>query len=204
MVPDSKRLLLIIWPFLAIVILLVALAALAVDVLSAGRAYVGGEGLWSKAQKDAVYYLMHYAQDRSEDNYRNFQRAIAVPLGDRQARLELEKRSPDFDVVRAGLIAGRTHEDDIGGVIRMYRSMRDVSYMERVIELWEAGDEHVLELQTLGEEIHAQIASGKSSERNLVPLVEHRCRMIFRSRSARPTGRCAGSSRWRSCLQRSY
>ena len=172
LVPDSKRLLLIIWPFLAIVILLVALAALAVDVLSAGRAYVGGEGLWSKGQKDAVYHLMHYAQDKSPANYRNFQQAIAVPLGDRQARLELEKRSPDYDVVRAGLIAGRTHEDDIGGVIRMFRSMRDVSYMERVIKLWEAGDEYVLELQRLGEEIHAQISSGNLSDRSLAPLVE--------------------------------
>ncbi len=171
MVPDSKRLLLIIWPFLAIVILLVALAMLAVDVLSAGRAYVSGEGLWSKAQKDAVYYLMHYAQDKSEANYQSFQRAIAVPMGDRQARLELEKRSPDLDVVRAGLIAGRTHQDDIAGVIRMYRVMRDVSYMEKVIELWEAGDEYVLELQRLGEEMHAQIASGKS-ERSLAPLVQ--------------------------------
>ncbi len=171
MVPDSKRLLLIIWPFLAIVILLVALAALAVDVLSAGRAYVGGEGLWSKAQKDAVYYLMHYAQDKSEEQYQNFQRAIAVPLGDRQARLELEKRSPDLAVVRDGLIAGRTHEEDIGGVIRLYRTMRDVSYMEKVIELWEAGDEHVLELQRIGEEIHQRIASRRSSARDLAPLV---------------------------------
>ncbi|UCH47943.1 MAG: diguanylate cyclase [Betaproteobacteria bacterium] len=172
MVPDSKRLLLIIWPFLAIVILLVALAALAVDVLSAGRAYVGGEGLWSKGQKDAVYYLMHYTQDKSEDNYRSFQQAIAVPLGGRLARIEMEKRSPDLDVVRAGLIAGRTHEDDIKGVIRLYRTMRDISYMERVIDLWEAGDDHVLELQRLGEEMHAQIASGRSSIRSLAPLVE--------------------------------
>jgi len=44
-IPISRRLLLIIWPFLAL---------LRVDVLSAGRAYVGGEGLWSKAQKDAL------------------------------------------------------------------------------------------------------------------------------------------------------
>ncbi len=171
MVPDSKRLLLIVWPFLAITILLVALAALAVDVLSAGRAYVGGEGLWSKAQRDAVYYLTLYAQDTAEDNYARFQRAIAVPLGDRQARLELEKRSPDLDIVRAGLIAGRTHDDDIEGVIRMYRTMRDVSYMEKVIELWEAGDEHVLELRGLGEEIHGLVTSGRSSERSLAPLV---------------------------------
>lgn len=171
MVPDSKRLLLIVWPFLAIVILLVALAVLAVDVLSAGRAYVGGEGLWSKGQKDAVYYLMHYAQDKSEENYRKFRQSLAVPLGDRQARLELEKHSPDLEVVREGLIAGRTHEDDIGGVIRLYRTMRGVSYMEKVIELWEKGDELVLELERLGEQIHELIVSGESSTSSLAPFV---------------------------------
>ena len=31
------------------------------NTLSSLRAYVGGEGLWSKAQKDAVYYLNRYA-----------------------------------------------------------------------------------------------------------------------------------------------
>ena len=170
-IPVSKRLLLIIWPFLAVTVLLTSLALLSVDVLSAGRAYVGGEGLWSKAQKDAVYYLVHYAQEQSEESYRQFQRAIAVPLGDRKARLELEKPEPDLDVVREGLIAGRTHEDDIGGVIRMFRSMRGVSYMERVIELWEQGDEHVLELQSLGEHIHRQISSGNASPLHLDPPI---------------------------------
>jgi hypothetical protein len=145
LIPDSKRLLLIVWPFLAIVIVLVGLAGLSVDVLSAGRAYVGGEGLWSKAQKDAVYHLARYAQIRSEESYLQFQQAIAVPLGDRKARLELEKVKPDYGVVRDGLIAGRTHDADIGGVIRLYRTMRDVSYMVKVIELWEAGDQHILD-----------------------------------------------------------
>lgn len=171
LIPVSRRLLLIIWPFLAVTVLLTSLALLSVDVLSAGRAYVGGEGLWSKAQKDAVYYLVHYAQEQSEESYRRFKQAIAVPLGDRKARLELEKPEPDLNVVREGLIAGRTHEDDIGGVIRMFRSMRGVSYMERVIELWEEGDEHVLELQSLGEQIHRQISTGNSSPLHLDPLI---------------------------------
>ncbi|UUZ52342.1 hypothetical protein LP419_22555 [Massilia sp. H-1] len=32
-----------------------------IGLLSAGRAYVGGEGLWSKSQKDMVYALARYA-----------------------------------------------------------------------------------------------------------------------------------------------
>ena len=50
----SKRLLVIIWPFIAIVVLLVALANQSIVILSAGRAFVEGESLWSKAQKNRL------------------------------------------------------------------------------------------------------------------------------------------------------
>src|SRR5215470_10053716 len=59
--PTGKRLLLIIWPFLAIVLLLVLLGAESLEIHSAGRAYVEGESLWSKAQKEAVMHLLRYA-----------------------------------------------------------------------------------------------------------------------------------------------
>ena len=171
LVPVSKRLLLIVWPFLAIVIFLIVLAMVSVDILSAGRAYVGGESLWSKAQKDAVYYLTRYAQTRSEDDYLSFRQVMQVPLGDRTARIELDKAQPDIDTARMGLLEGRTHPDDIPGVIRLFLGMRDVSYMQKVIELWEQGDRHVLELNLLGEEMHALISSGQVSAESLRPLV---------------------------------
>jgi len=171
LIPGSKRLLLIVWPFLVIVVLLVGMALLSVDILSAGRAFVGGEGLWSKAQKDAVYHLTRYTESKSEESYLKFQQAIAVPLGDRKARLELDKPNPDYDVVRAGLIAGRTHAADIGSVIRLYRTMHGVSYMEKVIEYWEMGDLQVLELERLGKQMHERIVSGTVSAQSLAPLV---------------------------------
>jgi diguanylate cyclase (GGDEF)-like protein/PAS domain S-box-containing protein len=167
----GKRLLLIVWPFLAIVVVLVLLAMGAVDILSAGRAYVGGESLWSKAQKDAVYYLSQYAQSRDEDDYRKFRRAIAVPLGDRVARIELDKRKPNLELARQGFLEGRTHPDDLPGVIRLFRTMRDVSYMARVVELWEQGDAYVLELDRVGEAIHLRVKTGVATEANLRPLV---------------------------------
>src|ERR1700720_3914455 len=61
------------------------------EVLSAARAYVGGEGLYSKSQKDAVGYLRDYAASSSDVDYQLYLSAIAVPLGDAQARIELEK-----------------------------------------------------------------------------------------------------------------
>src|SRR5512143_3179793 len=49
---------------LGIVVILLLLAYHAFEAVSSVRAYVGGEGLWSKAQKDAVYHLLRYAADR--------------------------------------------------------------------------------------------------------------------------------------------
>src|SRR5205809_6727457 len=92
LVPKSRRLLRIIWPFLAIVVLLVALGSISMDLLSATRAYVGAEGLWSKAQKDSIYYLNRYAGTRSETDYERYLEAIKVPLGDRKARERSEER----------------------------------------------------------------------------------------------------------------
>ena len=137
--PISRRLLLIVWPFLAIVFLLVLLGIGSVDILSSVRAYVGGESLWSKAQKSAAFYLNSYARTRSADDYQRFKAAIAVPLGDRVAREELEKPVPDLAVARQGFVAGKNYADDIPGMIRLFRVFRNVSYMDRAIAIWVAG-----------------------------------------------------------------
>src|SRR3954463_1481023 len=171
LVPLSRRLLNIVWPFLAIVIFLLLLALGAVDILSAGRAYVGGESLWSKAQKDAVYHITQYAESQDEDDYVKFKKAIAVPLGDRKARIELDKRNPDYDAVREGFLQGRTHPDDLPGIVRLFRTMRDVTYMSRVVDFWEGGDDYVVELERVGEVIHARIVTGNGSRANLKPLL---------------------------------
>ena len=50
------------------------------------RAYVGGEGLWSKAQKDAILHLARYMETGSEANWDGYLREIDVILGDSRAR----------------------------------------------------------------------------------------------------------------------
>ena len=155
--PISHRLLLIVWPFLAIVALLVLLGVGSVDILSSVRAYVGGESLWSKAQKDATYYLNNYARTRSPDDYRRFTEAIVVPLGDRVAREELEKTAPDFDAVRHGFAVAKNHADDIPGMIRLFRGFRNVSYIDRAIAIWAEADRNITELVAAAGELHRLI-----------------------------------------------
>src|SRR5713101_6365533 len=157
----SKRMLLIVSPFLAIVAVLVWLAIVSMDILAAGRAYVEGESLWSKNQKEAVFHLMRFATTGSESDFRGYRKAITVPMGFRMARVELEKPHPDDSTVRAGFIQGGTHPDDIPGVISLYKRFHRVSYMKNVLDIWKTGDEFMERLDAAAEELHAlQVAGG--------------------------------------------
>src|SRR5258708_13034795 len=99
-------------------IIIVELAVLffSINTLSYVGAYVGGEGLWSKAQKDALYALLKYARTRNEADYMLFRGFMKVNQGDNDARKELSKANPDFPIVRKAFIAGRTHPDDVNGI----------------------------------------------------------------------------------------
>ena len=46
-----------IWPLVLVVVVLVVMASGSLYLVSAVRAFVAGESLWSKAQKDAIYAL---------------------------------------------------------------------------------------------------------------------------------------------------
>ncbi len=168
--PD-RALLRITWPFLLVVVVLVVLANESLRIVSATRAYVGGESLWSKAQKEAVYSLFRYAQSHAEGDYRAYLDAIAVPRGDRRARLELEKEAPDLRAAREGFIAGRNDPDDVDAMIMLFRRFRHVSFMSRAIDTWARGDEQIAELDAEAGELHARIQSGDASPPSLAPLL---------------------------------
>ncbi|HWU44698.1 MAG TPA: hypothetical protein VN132_14700, partial [Bdellovibrio sp.] len=61
----------------------------ATSTLSTLRAMVGGEGSWSKAQKDAIYSLYRYADTKDEKHYEDFNEYLKVPEADKEGRTEL-------------------------------------------------------------------------------------------------------------------
>lgn len=126
-----------------------------VRILSGVRAYVGGEGLYSKAQKNAIYFLELYVQTRDEQWFAKFQQALRVPEGDRDARL-LEKTHPDLIEARRGFIAGGNSPDDVDDLIFVFRRMRRTPYVDAAVHIWEQGDGQIAQLRELGEQIHAQ------------------------------------------------
>jgi diguanylate cyclase (GGDEF)-like protein/PAS domain S-box-containing protein len=169
----GPRLLRVTWPFLLIVVVLVLLASESLKIVSASRAYVGAESLWSKAQKEAVYSLFRYAQSHAEADYAAYRAAIAVPMGDHRARQELERSDPDLAVAREGFIAGKNDPDDVDWMIMLFRRFRDVSLMHRAIAIWAEGDEHIAELDNAAAELHARIGAGETRPEELAPILVH-------------------------------
>src|SRR5712692_7498514 len=159
--PISRKLVLVLWVFVTVVIVLLALSYEAIQTLSAARAYVGGEGLWSKAQKEAVHSLVRYAASHSEQDYERYQQALQAPLGDKRARLELEKENPNPTIVYEGFVQGRNRPEDVDGMAKLFRRFRHTEYMAEAITIWMEADNRIEQLQKLGEELHEEITSGR-------------------------------------------
>lgn len=179
-----------IWPVatvLASVIgLQVMVAAVSIEVLSAVRAYVTGESLYSKGQKDAQLHLLRYAQSRSREDYLLFSQALAAPLGDGRAREALQRDPPDLRAAREGFLAGGNHPDDIDGMVRLFRWFHSVPFMARPIATWADGDRLIAQMLALVERAHEHIEAGRADNHEVeemaaqAPLLNQRLTALER------------------------
>ena len=184
----KHRLLRLVSPFVAVVLFQAFLAGLSLETLSSVRAYVGGEGLWSKGQKDAIHFISLYSQTGNEHFFDRFKVAIAVPLADRAARHALEQRTPDLNAARSGFAGGGNHPDDIPGMIWLFRYFHDVPYMAAAIGHWRATDPFLDQMASLGDAIHEEfssapgIISGRAEVRKeQIELIDRRLAPIARA-----------------------
>ncbi|WP_160287832.1 EAL domain-containing protein [Pseudomonas knackmussii] len=164
---QNSQLLKLVWPFIVVVLLQGLLGVGSLYLLSGVRAYVGGESLWSKGQMRAIEYLKRYGETRDPLDYQRYQQSIAVPLGDRQLRIALDRPQPDLDLARRGILAGGNHPDDVEAITWLYRYFHDFSYFKDAVHYWEVGDRYLDELDAIARDMHARIEGGKVSPGDL-------------------------------------
>ncbi len=162
-VPLTKKLYFVVSIMAILIALELFTLSFMIHTLSSTRALVGAEGLWSKAQKDAVYSLTKYGYTHDEKDYQQYLKLLAVPLGDRKSRLELMKLNPNVDTVREGFIEGRFHPADIDGTINLLTRFHKISYINNAIKIWTQGDYFIDMLQYLGTRLHSQVTNNKTS-----------------------------------------
>ncbi|MFY9307928.1 MAG: ATP-binding protein [Bacteroidia bacterium] len=156
--------------------LLIALELLtlwfSLNTLSSVRAFVAGEGLWSKAQKDAIYHLQKYAHTHEPADYKQYEMFLAVPLGDHKTLLELIKDEPDMEVARKGFIEGRNHPDDVDGMIKLFRRFHDIYYINKAISIWREADSTIINsLIPIGNELRDEISSDSHSPEKIAQII---------------------------------
>jgi len=143
-----------------------------INTLSAVRAYVGGEGLWSKGQKDALYQLLKYARTHKEADYTKFLGYMTVNQGDHQTRMELLKEHPNLDSARAGFIEGRNSPEDVDRMIHLFQRWYSNKYIHRAIIAWSQADEVITGFKAIGERLHAAINAKPYSQENVNALLD--------------------------------
>lgn len=155
------------------VLIVVELVSLwfSIHTLSSVRAFVGAEGLWSKAQKDAVYNLRKYNLTHNVQDYMEFKHFMEVPLGDHTARLELNKENPDLAIVRDGFLKGRVHPDDIDGMIKLFRRFYKNYYIGKAITVWTKGDSIISKIIPIADQFHAELSLAHPSAEKLELLM---------------------------------
>lgn len=156
----TTKLVSIVLAFVFAILGMMLLITFALRVTSGTRAYVYAEGLWSKGQRDAVYYLSRYVTTHDAADYDRYAHAVAVPLGYRKGRIELSKAEFDPAVVLEGFAAGGQTAEDAASMIFLYRNFQNIGYFARAISLWREADQEIERLIATSAEASRAIQAG--------------------------------------------
>lgn len=157
-----------------VVVLQATIAGFSLEVMSSVRAYVAGEAMWSRSQKNAVYFLNLYLHSGEPSQFTHYQASLAVPIGDEFARWALERDPVDVEAARVGFLQGSNHPDDVPGLIWLFRYFNRVSFLQEAIHEWAATDPMLLELSVFGEVIRSELAHGPIEDRDRLRLLSLR------------------------------
>ena len=141
------------------------------NTLSSLRAYVGGEGLWSKAQKDAVFHLYKYGISHTDRDYELFEQFMRIPAGDAKTRQELLTGVRNMDVARQGFLEGRNNPDDVDGMIHLFIRFSNVSYIRQAINIWGNAQILIMQLPPIAQRLRAEINSRNPSQDRINDLL---------------------------------
>ena len=139
---------------------LIAVVLLSTTALSGVRAYVAGEGLWSKGQKEAAQALLRFAATRDDREWKRYERDIGVPLADRRAREALLAHPVDIAAARAGFLGGGNHPDDVDRLILLFRYGQAAPSMAKAVRIWAAADLEVDSLRSAAASLRDAVLAG--------------------------------------------
>src|ERR1035441_719451 len=171
-IPPYHSVLAVTWPCVVIIGVLLIISAISIVTLSATRAYVAGNSLWTRAEREVSSLLIAYRRTGNPEMLAELNAQMNVLLGDRAARLELVKSRPNDALARRGLLAGGNHPDDIQSMIWLFRAARLLGLGEVPLRIWGEADEQFLQYVPLEQTAVALRSRGELSTAELNDWVE--------------------------------
>jgi diguanylate cyclase (GGDEF)-like protein len=169
---DANQVIRLVWPFLAVILVLVALAVVSIDIMSSLRAYIGAESVWSKGEKDATFFLQRYAEKGDEVLYQRHAEAMEGLLHLRLARDILDRPQTDMHFAEDELVMGGFARSDVVGAAWVYRIFRHVSYLQDAMDLWKRSDAYMDKLQQVAGRLHRRLSDRPGADAGPVDLQE--------------------------------
>jgi len=180
---DHRRAFLILLGGMALLVIVAGLFAHgAIKILSGGRAYVHGEGRWSKAQQEAVFFLDRYAERGRYEDLARARRALQIPLGDRQARLALQGETYDPARAREGFLQGENEPGDTATMIWLFEHFEHAPYFREAIRIWSDADRDILRLAGIADQLERHWRAGTDDGTDARALREELTRVDRRLR----------------------
>lgn len=161
-----------------LVVLSVACAITAVHIQLGITGYVNGASSWSWAQARSAAHYDHYARTGETADFIAAEKALEIPLADRDARLAMEAPVLDMDRARRGFIDGENYPAIVDHMIWLFRYASDFGDFRKAATTWRETDSYLLEQLTIGEALRKEWQSPDPSESDLREL---RLRMVATS-----------------------
>ncbi|MBA1148428.1 EAL domain-containing protein [Ectothiorhodospiraceae bacterium WFHF3C12] len=150
----------------AMALLAIGTTALVLEIQAGGRAYLIGNSLWAKAQKNAVLHLYIYADTGDPRDLERAREALEIPLADRRARHALERNPPDFAAARRHFLDGGNAPEDVTRLINVFLYFRDAPHIKEAIRIWRLADQQILRISALADELERVVeAPGEARAR---------------------------------------
>ncbi len=123
------------------------------------RAYINGESVYSKGQKDALINLTYYLNTQDSVYWRMYVEDLKVPMSDNKARHAMMNKEPD-SVAFNYFVEGKVHSADIANLIWLFKNFRKVPEFKDAVVLWDRSEVMLLHLNKSAEELKHKIDNG--------------------------------------------
>lgn len=151
---------------------LVGISALIQELQAASTAWIVGQSHWSRSQQQASFALSRYIQDGDRRDLDEARKALAVPLGDLDARRALEQPRADLSRARRGFLTGDNAPGDINRLILSFRYLGHLTYFKDAVRLWRQTDAPLLELSGMTDAAQAMHARGAPGPAEQTAMLE--------------------------------